>query len=450
MASAIHAGLSMQLIVVHRSVHDVGRRNPAQFGLAERMGAGTMLSTSPYCIGKSNSAICSSDSMRQCCRGFAWAATSSLRLANQRRIVRGRFFRNITTFQTPRRQVLGFERHSTRAGIKKKVKKAVDGFGVRLQNANTPEFPDRISQLAVSLPLGLASFQALYLVCWVANLRGLLPGSGIFFAAADQIVGFIMLFNSGVGWYAMNHSVGGVSELPLKLTRKLKLGGPGFLDMVFSLALSFVPFANLFLWFRFASKQQHLPAKAKAAIAANAFMYEGPRFFSLLLILSGGLRVFLQVFTMCNTATVFGALHRSFEEARIKNEEVLMEVSRVKQIARKKAQDQKPKEKQTSAEEKERIDRLRELEEFDMLLAQRPSRSDSAFSAKVKDWSVGETMEWLGQQGLARYATTFAENSIDGELLLQLTNDDLRDELKIQSFGDRKKLGLLIQKLKER
>lgn len=70
-------------------------------------------------------------------------------------------------------------------------------------------------------------------------------------------------------------------------------------------------------------------------------------------------------------------------------------------------------------------------------------------AGKVKDWSVGETMEWLGQQGLARYATTFAENSIDGELLLQLTNADLRDELKIVSFGDRKKLDLLIQQLKE-
>lgn len=71
-------------------------------------------------------------------------------------------------------------------------------------------------------------------------------------------------------------------------------------------------------------------------------------------------------------------------------------------------------------------------------------------AAKPKEWSVGETMEWLGQQGFARYATTFAENNIDGELLLQLTNNDLRDELKIRSLGDRKKLELLIRQLKER
>ena len=71
-------------------------------------------------------------------------------------------------------------------------------------------------------------------------------------------------------------------------------------------------------------------------------------------------------------------------------------------------------------------------------------------AAKAKEWTVGETMEWLGQQGFARYATTFAEHSIDGELLLQLTNGDLRDELKILSFGDRRKLELLIQQLRER
>lgn len=75
---------------------------------------------------------------------------------------------------------------------------------------------------------------------------------------------------------------------------------------------------------------------------------------------------------------------------------------------------------------------------------------DRKFAAKPKEWSVGETMEWLGQQGLARYATIFVENNIDGEVLLQLSNDDLRDELKIQSFGDRKKLEILIQQLKDR
>lgn len=69
---------------------------------------------------------------------------------------------------------------------------------------------------------------------------------------------------------------------------------------------------------------------------------------------------------------------------------------------------------------------------------------------EAKEWSVEETKEWLEEQGFGRYATTFGENDIDGELLLQLTNDDLRDELQILSFGDRKKLEILILQLKRR
>lgn len=57
-------------------------------------------------------------------------------------------------------------------------------------------------------------------------------------------------------------------------------------------------------------------------------------------------------------------------------------------------------------------------------------------------------MQWLAEQGLARYASTFAENNIDGPLLLQLGNDDLRDEVGIQSLGDRRKLVMLIEQLR--
>lgn len=57
-------------------------------------------------------------------------------------------------------------------------------------------------------------------------------------------------------------------------------------------------------------------------------------------------------------------------------------------------------------------------------------------------------MQWLAEQGLARYASMFAENNIDGPLLLQLGNDDLRDEVGIQSLGDRRKLVMLIEQLR--
>jgi hypothetical protein len=38
---------------------------------------------------------------------------------------------------------------------------------------------------------------------------------------------------------------------------------------------------------------------------------------------------------------------------------------------------------------------------------------------------------------------------VDGALLLQLTSDDLRNELGIQSLGDRRKLQLYIKSLRD-
>ncbi|KAG0585610.1 hypothetical protein M758_2G024500 [Ceratodon purpureus] len=357
--------------------------------------------------------------------------------------LRGRFLGEFVVADVQRR-AFRLRGLGVRAGIKKEVERAVSEFEVGLQEGR-PE--DDLSQLAVSLPLGLASFEGLFLVGWVASLRGLLPGSRGFFGAADLILCGVMVANCVVGWYALEHSRSEVDGLPKeKRARKVKAAGPGLVDMGFSLAVSFIPFANLFLWLKFATKQRHLSAKAKAALVANALVYEGPRLFALLLLFSGGLWVFLQVGLVSNVALFLSALHRPFEEARIKNEKVLMEVSSAKTIGGKKG----PKPPEISPEEKERIARLRELEEFDQLLAQRSPPGSVLLPGNAKEWTVGETMEWLGQQGLARYATAFAENHIDGALLVQLTNDDLRDELKILSFGDRRKLELLIRELRDR
>src|SRR5262245_65951111 len=46
---------------------------------------------------------------------------------------------------------------------------------------------------------------------------------------------------------------------------------------------------------------------------------------------------------------------------------------------------------------------------------------------------------WLCEIGLAQYAEIFRANDIDGELLGQLTNDDLKD-IGVASLGHRKKL----------
>ena len=357
----MHSIYAMHYIDVNSSSCRVGCRSLAPFGvkkLTETMPSArlSLISASAYCIVTRNSTT---------------LAIPSLRVANKNQSIalRGRFWRNfVTTLPTRARRVRGFELYSARA---KKVEKAGRDFEVRLQDERLPELEDDLPQLAVSLPLGLASFEGLFLVGWVASLRGLLPGSRGFFGAADLILCGVMFANCVVGWYALEHSRSEVDGLPReKRARKVKAAGPGLLDMGFSLAVSFIPFANLFLWLKFATRQRHLSAKAKAALFANALIYEGPRLFALLLLISGGLWVFLQVGLVSNVALLLSAVHRPFEEARIKNEKVLMEVSRAKMMGGKKAQEQKP---EISAEEKERIARLKELEEFDMLLAQRSS-----------------------------------------------------------------------------
>lgn len=377
-------------------------------------------------------AIRSRRSEQQCCTRVISSSTlgSSLRgpLVRANRIV------------LSHKRLRGFELYIARAGIKEKSEEPVGELEVRLNDDKRP-----LSQLTVSLPLGLASFEGLFLVGWIASLRGLIPGSLSYFGVADLVLSGIMIANCVGGWYALERSQSEVDAL--NPSRKLKAAAPGWLDMVFSLAVNFIPFANLFLWLRFASKQKNLPGEARAALVANALIYEVPRLLALLFLFSGGLSVFLQIGVVSSLAFLLSAVHRPLAEARVKNEIVLMEVVRAEKI---KAQAQKPKEV-VSLEEKERIARLKELEEFDMLLAQSSSSPGTeVLPAKPKDWSVGETMEWLGQQGLARYAATFADNNIDGELLLQLSNNDLRDELQILSFGDRRKLELLIQQLKDR
>ena len=58
----------------------------------------------------------------------------------------------------------------------------------------------------------------------------------------------------------------------------------------------------------------------------------------------------------------------------------------------------------------------------------------SSFSATTKD-----VAEWLGGLGLEQYAPAFRDNDIDGEVLRQLTSEDLR-ELGVRSVGHRRRL----------
>ena len=59
---------------------------------------------------------------------------------------------------------------------------------------------------------------------------------------------------------------------------------------------------------------------------------------------------------------------------------------------------------------------------------------DSSSSATTKD-----VAEWLRGLGLEQYGPAFRDNDIDGEVLRQLTSEDLR-ELGVRSIGHRRRL----------
>ncbi|XP_066942332.1 sphingomyelin synthase-related protein 1-like [Macrobrachium rosenbergii] len=62
-------------------------------------------------------------------------------------------------------------------------------------------------------------------------------------------------------------------------------------------------------------------------------------------------------------------------------------------------------------------------------------------------WSVAEVGCWLERLGFAQYKAAFTHHKIDGEVLLLLTEKDLKEELKIDLLGDLKKISVAISRL---
>jgi hypothetical protein len=66
------------------------------------------------------------------------------------------------------------------------------------------------------------------------------------------------------------------------------------------------------------------------------------------------------------------------------------------------------------------------------------------------DWSIGDVSAWLKQHRLNDIEVSFAENGVTGEVLLGLTKEDIRDELRVQNLRDRKLLWELLVSLRKR
>eukprot|EP01127_Copromyxa_protea_P009947 TRINITY_DN238_c0_g1_i1.p1 TRINITY_DN238_c0_g1~~TRINITY_DN238_c0_g1_i1.p1 ORF type:complete len:395 (-),score=56.99 TRINITY_DN238_c0_g1_i1:69-1217(-) len=68
---------------------------------------------------------------------------------------------------------------------------------------------------------------------------------------------------------------------------------------------------------------------------------------------------------------------------------------------------------------------------------------------KASQWTTQQVGQWLTNKGLKKYVSLFEANAIDGEILLSLTEDDLRRKpLRIGVLGDCKKIMKALSELR--
>ncbi|KAJ1928257.1 ATP binding, partial [Linderina pennispora] len=68
---------------------------------------------------------------------------------------------------------------------------------------------------------------------------------------------------------------------------------------------------------------------------------------------------------------------------------------------------------------------------------------------QVVQWSEGRVGQWLREQGFARHERAFVENQINGEALLELDYNLLK-ELSVRTVGERVRLNIAIRDLRNR
>ena len=66
----------------------------------------------------------------------------------------------------------------------------------------------------------------------------------------------------------------------------------------------------------------------------------------------------------------------------------------------------------------------------------------------VLNWTVKDVINFLHNIGIRDYDTTFYTNHINGQTLLQLKNEEMKNELGIRSLGHRKQILSSIDKLR--
>ncbi|XP_055324987.1 NAD(+) hydrolase sarm1 isoform X2 [Sitodiplosis mosellana] len=70
-------------------------------------------------------------------------------------------------------------------------------------------------------------------------------------------------------------------------------------------------------------------------------------------------------------------------------------------------------------------------------------------SQQVPLWSVEDVREWVKQIGFAEYEKNFSDSRVDGDLLLQLTEENLRDDIGIENGIRRRRFKRELENLKK-
>ena len=68
----------------------------------------------------------------------------------------------------------------------------------------------------------------------------------------------------------------------------------------------------------------------------------------------------------------------------------------------------------------------------------------------IIDWSIEEVGEWISDLGFEKMKDCFIENYISGKELVDLQNDELKDDLGVTALGARKAILREIQILKNK
>merc|ERR1711977_256113 len=90
--------------------------------------------------------------------------------------------------------------------------------------------------------------------------------------------------------------------------------------------------------------------------------------------------------------------------------------------------------------------------ESSISLTKSPTPTEQPSESKTKsieDWTIEEVADWIAEIGFQQIRNIFVENYISGSELVELTNEELKEDLGVQALGARKAILREIKKLQD-